>query len=43
MDKSADLRDAMQLYYDEPIWSHLTENELNSLKSEITVCLLLGV
>ena len=29
MEKSADLRDAMHLYYDEPIWGHMNEKELS--------------
>ena len=39
MEKSADLRDAMQLYYDEPIWSHLTEKELSNY---LIPCISLG-
>ena len=39
MDKSADLRDAMQLYYDEAIWSHLTEKELSNY---LIPCISLG-
>ena len=37
MEKSADLRDAMQLYYDEPIWSHLTEKELSNFVAELII------
>ena len=37
--KSADLRDAMQLYYDEHIWSHLTEKELSNY---LIPCISLG-
>ena len=37
--KSADLRDAMQLYYDEPIWSHMNEKELSQY---LIPCISLG-
>ena len=39
MEKSADLRDAMHLYYDEPIWGHMNEKELSQY---LIPCISLG-